>query len=312
MRILIICLLFFTCEPNDIPQKEIKVDCNTFKEFFSSSDFLNKKDFQKKFDEVPLLVITCTCGLEEILEKAIELNVELNSIQFNSQSLLFFAVKSNNQRVVEILLNYGLDVNKKDNENESAIFQISKMKSDTNAIAGLLLSYNAEFNVTNNFFRLTPIELSILNNNKEVFSILFDKYVEFYPEFLSKKSLIKDAFRSGNQQAISLLMNYVEWDNNLEKDLLLTSINYAKEFSRSWQTNEDNVEKLDSNHHFEILDILLKKGVDFSQSFSEGQNVFFIVRNSPDLIKYFSSFNIDKNKLDRSGKTVQIICLKIF
>lgn len=187
---------------------------------------VNDRDLIK--GETPLFY-----GIQDkrVVEKLIELEADINIIDFNGMTPLHKASKKSNIEIIEMLLSAGVDVNVYDEKNNSPLYY-AMFDSENLDIVLKLIEAGADVNIGISFGE-SPLHVAINNENIDLFKILIeaghniniyneDGEMPIHTAIIAKKpyyvncliqaganvnSVIKDGFLE-NYSVLDLLINY--------------------------------------------------------------------------------------------------------
>ncbi|MFC1781368.1 ankyrin repeat domain-containing protein [Planctomycetota bacterium] len=155
------------------------------------------------------LVWAVNAGQTEVAEFLINNNADFN-VKYGRQnlSLLHGAVQSDSVKLVELLIDKGVDVNVKNQAEATPIFNAAS--TGNLQVVELLVSKGADVN-TKNRIGQTPLHLACQRGNKEVVEFLIDKGadVNAKPEVtaLARMTPLYNAVMSGNKDIVELLIS---------------------------------------------------------------------------------------------------------
>jgi ankyrin repeat protein len=169
-------------------------------------------------------------------------------------TLLFYAIKANNPRILEKLIQKGLNVNGKNKKGETPLIFAINNNSSVNIIK-ILLKYNANTNVVD-FDGTTPVTMCIYDDKPEILE-LFLQHKETDINKRDKKTMqitpLMLACSENKENIVKLLLEYGA-DVNLQDENGLTALIHS---------NNNN-----------IIELLLKYGADVNLSTNNGKTVF--------------------------------------
>ena len=112
---------------------------------------------------------------DEIVKLLLNAGADIDKQNNNGNTALILASLDNYVEIVELLLNAGADIDKQNNKGNTALFYASK---DNNIeIVKLLLNADADIDKQNNNGD-TALILSAMDNNREMVELLLDYYAD--------------------------------------------------------------------------------------------------------------------------------------
>jgi ankyrin repeat protein len=161
------------------------------------------------------LTYACARNYEKIVELLINAGVNINSIDNFGRTPLIAAVKNNRFDIVQKLIFHKANIEKKDNEGLNALMYASKSCYATEYIAKLLLDSGANINeFCNNGY--TPLMYSVISYNDKI-SLILSLYGADPYLLNNKKKYIQDLF---NDKSISMSYKCSVMENTLNNIFL--------------------------------------------------------------------------------------------
>ncbi|MGM0411038.1 MAG: ankyrin repeat domain-containing protein, partial [Bacillota bacterium] len=157
----------------------------------------------------------------------------------NSQSSLIEAVKNENREQIKELINSGVDVNVKNQENEFPL--LIAVQNGNQKIAKLLIKEGADVNqnVENNTIieDLNPLFLAVLNNDLEMVKLLIEKGANVNIKTQHGETLLPAAMFDADLEIVKLLINEGIDVNNFS-EMGLTPLLFVASVPENKQTIE--------------------------------------------------------------------------
>lgn len=323
--IIVFCTLSFVCKeslltkrqkqidlkPRDkIISKELSLsDCDTlFTKIFKIENLKNTDLLQKKYkNDLSIFEYACLCGHTSIVKYGLQNDIHINIRLIDSQTPLILASNKNNTDLINYLIKNGADINAKDDKKETALFKIAKNPIGKVELVKLILQHGAEINLQNDFFNFPPIEEAILSGNFPVFNFLYEEHKKQEDEIIKDENLLLSAFASGKLKVAELLIPYHDLHgkkNDLGRKLLEYAIDYAVLFEVSKKYKYENVDGLPSDYHLELINLLLKSGVNINHKYQSNRNLLYNCRKYKNVVSFLIHNGIVFNHIDKKSFTV--------
>ncbi len=183
------------CNPCLQKAKVLKIEINELIEKFTFKEKINLEDLffrgiNRKY-------------LSLILFLVLNAEVNLNSVNQYGDNALIMATLSGDLSIVKILIKAGLQVNDKNNNDDTALHIASSNNED---LVNILLTHKAEVNVCNKMNR-TPLMNAVLANKVRVAQVLLSTGANVNINSIDRKTALMIAVDWGNNDMVKFLLN---------------------------------------------------------------------------------------------------------
>jgi ankyrin repeat protein len=276
IKFIFILILIFC----SIPKKETKKDIS-IKEREQET---KKKDIivEAKTKEEEIFQLIRKGNLEEIKKLVEEENFDLSKTNYKKQTILHVAILSNQNDIIDYLLDKMKDFNVVDDNNDTYLHYAIK-KQNVSLVSKLVEEKNVLLDIKNNQEK-TPLDLAFDHNNTAIADIIFAK-------ILSKKIEEKaqeiglDPIQTDYVEQLKKISNQIVWDSFLEKidqknyGGIFYFINYP-DVNKIWEEPEEpnNKEKILLLNE-KLKELINEKEIKLSLLLLEKLNTFFFNEN---------------------------------
>lgn len=245
-------------------------------------------------------------GLTQSIINMPKYHSQVKGYQSNNRLLLLQSAKKQEFKLLDSLLNQGLDINEPDVYGNTILGEILTDISDTSLVDSLIQrgacfncgkyisQYVIKEGIESNYNE--PLSNAILNKDTAIFFFLFRKYKNLgFENALSKPELIETAITTVNYKVLLELSHYFDFngvnDRNIIGQTLITQTAESLAILYIIFKNEEkNVEikKLFSSG-IKIIEFLKSKGADLNKTNSKGETALSLLRNVPVLYEFLKS-----------------------
>lgn len=206
-----------------------KGDLDMIKLLVESGAFLNKKTAE---DKLPVHYAILGGKYEVVSYLLKESKQSWFMKDFHNNSLLHYATKTSNIKMIELLLNQNLDPNALNDQFETPIFNAVRFGT-IDTIRMLLLS-DAYIDIRNRRFE-TPIDTAMIYDKENILQYLNEYMLSPKYERLVQKQALSLAVLNRD---LTYLRKLIEKETPMKKDRLQkTALDYAKEYNLSLYVN---------------------------------------------------------------------------
>lgn len=197
-------------------------DFKTIQLLIEAQTIITKKDI----DDKQIVHYAVLGGHVDLVEKLIELtNINYFIKDEYGNTLLHFATRTSNLKMVQFLISKNIDVNSLNDQYESPIF--NAVKNDNLDIIKLLVKEGAFIDVKNRRYE-TPHDIAIIHDRDKVRVYLEEtQYLPTYQEYKKNQALTLAVLNRDYYEINVLVMSHTRMrPNKLGK----TALDYAKEY----------------------------------------------------------------------------------
>uniref|UniRef100_A0A6C0I1W8 Uncharacterized protein n=1 Tax=viral metagenome TaxID=1070528 RepID=A0A6C0I1W8_9ZZZZ len=175
---------------------------------------LHKAIYQKNTDIVKLL-LDSGADANKCESKGMQTLFEFNNnidVVFDGVTPLFAAISKGdlNYSIVQILLEYGVNVNQCDYHNTSPLYLA--IKGRNTRIANLLLEYGADVNICN-YTNTSPLQVAAMNGNSQIVKALLERGAT--TDITNADAANADSANADSTNTSPLYLAAVRWANPL-------------------------------------------------------------------------------------------------
>ena len=197
-----------------------------------------------------------TQSLIETIDK-----IDVNIKDDDNESLLHYAVKFNSLEFARLLLMHSANADLKNNNGDTPLMLACKMGKDS--FIKLLIKFNANINEKNNFGE-TALHMALLNGNMDIIKLLISEKTDLTQLTESNRSIAHYAVKSGKISILKYIIEKTNSNINEVDGLGNTLLHYACQIN-----------------NFDIVDFLVSMGACVHIRNKQGETpLFFAVRYS--------------------------------